>query len=81
MKKNDLAEVKKADNKILDERVAKIYKSLASLVLDKNMGKLTNKKEIKSKRRDLAQILTVQRQKELLSNLEKNELKEDVKNG
>ncbi len=80
MKKNDLAEMKKADKKTLDESVAKIYKSLASLVLDKNMEKLTNKKEIKNKRRDLAQILTIKRQKELLTGLE-NQFKEGKENG
>lgn len=87
MKQNDLAEIKKADIKTIDERVAKIYKSLASLVLDKNMEKLTNeqgsssnKKEIKNKRRDLAQILTIKRQKEILFGLE-NQFKEGKENG
>lgn len=87
MKKNDLAEIKKADIKTINESIAKIYKSLASLVLDKNMEKLKNKKEIKNKRRDLAQILTVKKQKELLfeeelrsSDLEKNQLKEGNEN-
>ena len=80
MKKNDLAEMKKADKKILDESAAKLYKNLATLVLDKNMEKLKNKKEIKNKRRDLAQILTIKRQKELLAGLE-NQLKGDKENG
>lgn len=80
MKKNDLAEIKKADSKTIDERVAKIYKSLALGALDKNMGKLTNKKELKNKRRDLAQLLTVKRQKEILSGLE-SQVKEDNQNG
>lgn len=80
MKKNDLAEMKKADKKTLNESAAKIYKNLVTLVLDKNMEKLKNKKEIKNKRRDLAQILTIKRQKELMSGLE-DQLKEGKENG
>ncbi len=70
MKKNDLAEIKKADDKLIKEKVAKLYKEINSFVLDKNMGKMTNKKEIKNRRKDLAQILTVKRQKELLAAFE-----------
>ncbi len=75
MKRNDLAEIKKADAKTLNERVIKLYKEIRTLSLDKNMGKLKDKKEIKNKRHDLAQILTVKRQKDLLETLETKEVK------
>jgi ribosomal protein L29 len=43
---------------------------IADLVLDKNMNTLKNVKQINHKRRDLAQLLTVLRQKEMISVLE-----------
>lgn len=74
MKKIELAEIKKMDLKSLSERVAKTQKELGDLTMDKNMNKVTNLKAIKNKRKDIAQMLTVLRQKQLLSELE-------VKNG
>lgn len=70
MKKNDLAEVKKMDIKQIKEKVKKTRTEIAGLVIDKNMGKLANLKAVKSKRRDLAQTLTVLKQKELLEKME-----------
>ncbi len=71
MKKNDLFEIKKMDLKSIREKAKKIVEEITDLHMDKNMGKLTNMKVIKSKRRDLAQTLTVLKQKELLQALEK----------
>lgn len=80
MKKNDLAEIKKIDMKSLKERAKKVRSEILSLTLDKNMGKLTNLKVIVFKRRDLAQMETVLRQKQLLEELEKPKMKEEKKN-
>lgn len=74
MKKNELAEIKKMDIKSIAERVKKVKSELTDLVLDKNMNKLTNLKGSKAKRKDVAQMLTVIKQKQLLQELE-------VKNG
>lgn len=70
MKKNDLAEIKKMDITALLTRAAKARQELASLVIDKSMNKLPNLKSIRAKRKDLARILTVLRQKQLLQKLE-----------
>lgn len=70
MKKNELAEIKKMDTKAIKEKVLASEKEVAKLIMEKNMGKLSNVKTIKQKRRDIAQILTVLRQKELVKNLE-----------
>lgn len=70
MKKNDLAEIKKLDIKSLSERAKKAREELMNLRLEKVAKKLTNLRAIKSKGKDLAQILTVLRQKQLLEELE-----------
>lgn len=70
MKKSELAEIKKMDIKTLGEKTKKAKEGLAGLTLDKSMGKLANLREIKSRRRDLAQILTILKQKQLLEELE-----------
>lgn len=70
MKKSDLAEIKKMDIKSLDEKVKKSKKELLELMLEKSTSKLTNLKVIKNKRREIAQVLTVLRQKQLLSEME-----------
>ncbi len=75
MKKNDFAEVKKLDIKTLQQRVKKLREEIMDLSFDKKTGKLKNSKSIKIKRRDLAQILTVTSQKELISELEENNAK------
>lgn len=66
MKRNDLAEIKKLKTEQLQEKTAKIKEEISTLVLDKSMNKLSNIKQIKNKRKDLAQILTILRQKQLL---------------
>lgn len=69
MKKNDLKEVKTLDIKELKARVVKARTEVADLTMEKNMKKLKNIKEVVSKRKNLAQMLTVLRQKELLEQL------------
>ena len=70
MKKNELAEVKKLEIKALLERVKKVRLEVAELVMDKNMNKLKDLKAIRKRRKDVAQILTVIAQKELLEQLQ-----------
>ncbi len=70
MRKNDLLEIKKLDLKELKERILVIISDIEQLTLDKNMGKLKDLKVISKKRKDLSQLLTIKRQKELLGELE-----------
>lgn len=70
MKKNDLNDLKTIDIKALKERSAKIKLEIVDLMLDRNVGKLKDVRMVSKKRRDLAQILTVLRQKELLAQME-----------
>lgn len=71
MRKNDLAEIKKMDIKVLAVKLAQIQMELNSLVIDQSMNKLADKKAVFKKRIDLAQALTILRQKQLLAELEK----------
>jgi ribosomal protein L29 len=73
MKKKDLQDLKALDLKSLKERAAKASSEVADLILDRNMNKLKDVKAVFKKRHDLARILTVIRQKELLGELETNE--------
>ncbi|MBI2600242.1 50S ribosomal protein L29 [Candidatus Daviesbacteria bacterium] len=70
MKKNDLIQIKGSDTKELRLKLRTLKGEVADLVLDKNMKKLKDLKKIGKKKKDLAQILTVLRQKELLQELE-----------
>ena len=70
MKKNDLLQIKALDVKELGLKVKVIREEIANLTLDKNMKKLKDLKSVSKKKKDLAQILTVIRQKEILKELE-----------
>lgn len=70
MKKNDLIQIKGSDLKELRLKVKTLKTEVANLVLDKNMKKLKDLKMISKRRKDLAQILTIIGQKELLQKLE-----------
>lgn len=67
MKKQELVVIKGLDIKELTEKAKVLKKEIAGIVLDKNMKKLKDLKAISKKRRDLAQVLTILRQKEQLS--------------
>ena len=71
MKKNEFVQVKGLDIKELKEKSKTIQKEIADLIIDKNMKKLKDLKTISKKKKELAQILTVVRQKMLLNKLEK----------
>ena len=77
MKKSELAEIKKMDIAALSERAKKAKSEIAGLLIEKNIGKMTNLRLLKNKRKDLAQVLTVKTQKQLLQELEKETGKKD----
>lgn len=77
MKKQELADIKKGDKKFLTDQVGKIKQEIADLVMDKNMNKLKDLKSIFKKRQNLAQILTVLKQRELVERLEGSLSKEE----
>lgn len=70
MKKNEFVQIKGLDLKELKVKVKALKNEIASLTLDKNMKKLKDLKMVSKKKKDLAKVLTVIRQKELLSQLE-----------
>lgn len=70
MKKNDFVQIKALDLKELIAKVKDLKKEIADMTLDKNMKKLKDLKMISKKRKDLAQVLTIIKQKELLQELE-----------
>ncbi len=73
MKKNNLAEIKKMNIDALLGKVKATKKELVGLILDKNASKLTNLRMVKNKRKDLAQMLTILKQKHLLKELEEKQ--------
>lgn len=77
MKKNELTQIKGLDLKELSVKAKTLRGEISGLIIDKNMKKLKDVKSVSKKRKDLAQVLTVIRQKELLTELE--ELKKEVK--
>lgn len=90
MKRNEFIDIKNLDQKALLAKVLQLKDEIADLVLDKNLSKLKDLKSISKKKKDLAQILTVVKQKQLLEKLElgntqsksseiKNEEKKDEK--
>ncbi len=72
MKRNDLVQIKGLDIKELKGKIKTLREEIAKLVLDKNMKKLKDLKSVFKKRKDLAQVLTVVRQKTILAELESN---------
>lgn len=76
MKKTELTQVKVLSIKELAQKSKQLRKEIADLVIDNNMKKLKDIKAVFKKKKDLAQVLTILRQKQLLEILESNELKE-----
>ncbi len=70
MKRNDLAQLKNLDEKTLLGRVKKNKVEVADLIMDKKMNKMKDLKSISKKRREIAVMLTIVRQKEMLMGLE-----------
>ncbi len=74
MKRNELKEIKGLEIKVINVRVKKAKDELADLIMDKNMKKLKDIKAVDKKRKDIAQILTILRQKQLLEKLRKEQI-------
>ncbi len=79
MKKDEFIQLKGSDLKELKLKAKTLREEIANLVLDKNMKKLKDLKAIYKKKKDLAKVLTVGRQKELLVQLESEASKADKK--
>ena len=74
MRKDDFNNIKGMDIKSLKGQVKKLKGELSDLVLDKNMNRLADKKVVAKKRKEIAQVMTVLQQKELLAQYEKGDL-------
>ena len=70
MKKKDFVQIKGLDLEQLRTKLGSLRKEVANLVLDKNMKKLKDLKMIFKKKKEIAQIITLMKQRELLENLE-----------
>lgn len=70
MKKNEFKQIKELSVSQLQGKAKVLKNEMADLVLDKNMKKIKDLKIVSKKRKELAQILTVVRQKESLGELE-----------
>lgn len=79
MKKSEFAQVKGLDVKELKNRIKNLRQEITNLVLDKNTNKLKDVKMISKKKKELAQVLTVIGQKELLGELE-SQIQKDLRN-
>lgn len=81
MKTNEFRKLKNLTLEEIKQKAQAAKKELAKLVMDKNMKKLKDVKAVSKKKKELAQLLTLGRQKTLLSDLEPvvAEAKEDRK--
>lgn len=70
MKKNELNQTKGLSVQELFAKAKILRKEIEDAVLDKNMNKLKDTKLVFKKRKVLAKILTIIRQKQLLEELE-----------
>lgn len=70
MKRTELTQIKGLTIKELIDKAKSIKKGIGDLVIDLKMKKLKDTRAIFKKRKDLAQVLTVLRQKQLLEELE-----------
>lgn len=65
MRKRELKELKNKTIKELKELIEKMEEELAKLKVEKEGGKLRNISQLREKRRDLARIKTILREKEI----------------
>ena len=75
MKKSDFTQLKSMELSKLAQRAIITKKELAGLLMDRNSKKQKNVKVFRNTRKDLAQILTVLKQRQLLEELVKKEEK------
>lgn len=67
MKKNDFIEMKALDTSALGARAKKLRKEIADLILEKNINKLKDVKIVSKKKKELARVLTILNQKQLIA--------------
>jgi ribosomal protein L29 len=79
MKRNDLLDTKKLNEVELVGKIKLLKKEIADLVMDRNMNKLTDLKSIGKKRKEIAQIMTIIRQKQLINEFEVQKGEVDAK--
>lgn len=70
MKKTDLLDLKKLDIEVLRQKVSQERNELSNLIMDKKMSKLKDIKTVSKKRKTIAQLMTILRQKEIIKELE-----------
>lgn len=70
MRKNDLNEIKGLDEKALNAKAVELRQKVSDLIIDKNMNKMKDLKSIAKLRKDLARVLTILHQKELIRKFE-----------
>jgi ribosomal protein L29 len=75
MKKKDLADLRAKEIKVIKETLSKKKLELATLVTKSVSGGEKNLKKGKNLRKDIAQIMTVIREKELIEKEEQKNLK------
>lgn len=75
MKKNELSQAKGLSAQELLLKIKLLRKEIADAIFDKNMKKLKDMKSVFKKKKDLAKLLTIMRQKQLLEELESKESK------
>lgn len=63
MKRKDLSDLKLKTTKDLANKIKELRVGLTNLTLEHKMGKIKNVHEIKSKKRDIAKILTIMKLK------------------
>lgn len=81
MRRNDLIETKGLEINALILKLHTLKRELSELILDKNMNKLKDLKVLSKKKKDIAQTLTIIRQKAILEELEsQNQEKIETKN-
>lgn len=78
MKKNELNLIKGQSIKELADKAKGLRKEIAGLLIDLNMKKLKDTKSVFKKRKDLAQVLTILRQKQTLEQLESENSKSQI---
>ncbi len=70
MKTNDLNQIKGLPIQELLTKIKLLRKEIEDAILDKNMKKLKDLKTVFKKKKDLARMLTIVKQRELLGKLE-----------
>ncbi len=68
--KMDVTTIKNMDTKSVQATAQKLRGEISDLMVDKNLNKLKDLKSIDKKRKDLARVLTILNQKQVLEKLE-----------